>query len=61
MRISNMKVCLFVPLLNVVLAERAVRRRGGGSQKGFLLARPKGGDRAREDGELFLGAGDRAA
>ena len=38
---------------------------GSRSQKGFLLAHPKSGDRDRdrdgEDGELFLGAGGRAA
>ena len=34
---------------------------GSRSQKGFLLAHPKSGDGDGEDGELFLGAGGRAA
>ena len=34
---------------------------GTRSQKGFLLAHPKSGDGDGEDGELFLGAGGRAA
>ena len=34
---------------------------GSGSQKGFLLAHPRSGDRSGEDGELFFGAGGRAA
>jgi len=44
---------LFVPLLKVAFADS--RRRG--SPEGFLLARPKSGDRDGDDGELFLRGG----